>query len=66
MATPQDVRPLVTADEKKDKAGFLGPLYTGPGKNLGQETPGQPKGGKRIPDPLGLKPSGGKNGKMKY
>ncbi len=37
-----------------------GPLYTGPGKSLGAEQVGGPKGGMSPPDPLGYKKGGGK------
>lgn len=49
-----DVRPA-KSKETGDAHGFLGPLYTEPGKTLGPEAVGEPKTARSAPDPLGLK-----------
>lgn len=44
----------------KGTGKMKGPLYTPPGKSLGAEQVGGPKGGVMPPDPLGYKKGGGK------
>lgn len=47
--------------KKSGATKMHGPLYTGPGQNLGPEQVSGPTGSKNIPDPLGFnKTRGGK------
>ena len=53
VSEPRDVREIKAKETPAPE--LWGPLYTGPGKNLGPEKVGGPKGGKTSPDPIGLK-----------
>jgi hypothetical protein len=63
----RDVRPAKTADGT-DSHGFLGPLYTKPGKNLGPEPVRNAIEKVSVPDVLGLNKTKGarKGGKKGY
>lgn len=61
----KDLPTVDRSSQNVDKSGFLGPFYSEPNQNLGPYPVADPKGGKRAPDPLGLKKVDTGSGKKK-